>query len=139
MKRYFLRKPFAFILSGILGFFLPACSDNYQKALTAYNDGDYKRAIIFFSEAAEQGDTRAQTRLGVCYYEGKGALPQDYTKAVNWFRKAAEQGNAKAQFNLGVCYYEGKGVPKDYAKAFNWFLKAAEQGSNSCSWCPYPI
>lgn len=92
MKRYFLRKPFAFILLGILGFFLPACSDNYQKALTAYNDGDYKRAIIFFSEAAEQGDTRAQTRLGVCYYEGKG-VPKDYAKAFNWFRKAAEQGS----------------------------------------------
>ena len=70
-------------IMGLSMFFLPACSDNYQKALKAYDDGDYKRAITFFSEAAEQGDARAQARLGECYYEGKGVL-QDYTEAIHW-------------------------------------------------------
>lgn len=127
MKKAIFRKPSAFILSGILCFFLSACSGNYQKAITAYNDGDYKRAAILFSEAAKQGLAVAQIKLGDCYYEGKG-VPKDDKEALNWHWKAAEQGSVEAQFNLGYCYYKGKGVPKDYAEAVNWYRKAAEQG-----------
>ena len=77
---------------------------------------------------AEQGDAKAQTDLGVCYYHGQG-VEKDFAEAVKWYRKAAEQGVAKAQSNLGVCYANGEGVEKDYAEAVKWVRKAAEQNN----------
>ena len=76
---------------------------------------------------AEQGDARAQYRLGRRYYEGNG-VTKDYTKAVYWYRKAAEQGNTKAQESLGLCYASGDGVSENRTKAVYWYRKAAEQG-----------
>jgi TPR repeat protein len=43
---------------------------------------------------AEQGEAKAQFRLGYIYSQGKG-VSQDYTEAVRWYRKAADQGDAK--------------------------------------------
>jgi len=78
--------------------------------------------------AAEQGDAKAQTDLGVLYRDGRG-VPKDESKAADWFGKAAEQGDAKAQYELGFLYKIGEGVPLDYVKATEWFGKAAAQGS----------
>src|SRR5258708_37283082 len=76
---------------------------------------------------AEQGDPKAQSKLGSMYYYGKG-VPQDYAEALRWCRKAAGQGYAKAQYNLGISYAEGQGVPQNYAEAVRWYRKAAAQG-----------
>jgi len=76
--------------------------------------------------AAEQGDAKAQSILGLWYLTDDGG--HDYAKAVEWFNKAAEQGDTQAQSKLGLLYYTGKGLPKDHAKAVEWFRKAAEQG-----------
>ena len=78
-------------------------------------------------KAAEQGDSEAQTDLGMRYHTGDG-VPKDYAEAVKWYHKAAEQGHAIAQYNLGVMYAIGEGVPQDDAEAAKWYRKAAEQG-----------
>ncbi len=52
---------------------------------------------------AAQGNAKAQSYLGLMYYDGWG-VPQDYAEAVKWWRKAAEQGYGEAQFNLGYMY-----------------------------------
>ena len=96
-------------------------------ALTGCQCGLTEQDIEQIRKAAEQGDAKAQTNLGVMYAEGKG-IPKDAQKAMKWFRKAAEQGLALAQYNLGVTYAFGKGVPKDAQKAVKWYRKAAEQG-----------
>lgn len=78
-------------------------------------------------KAAEQGDAKAQYKLGVLYKNGQG-VPHDFSEAAKWFNKAAEQGYAKAQYNLAILYYNGRGVPKDVSEAKKWLRKAAEQG-----------
>jgi len=91
-------------------------------------DEEYKHSPkSSLDEAAKQGDSKAQYRLGVRYANGEG-MPQDDKEAVKWFRKAAEQGHASAQNNLGWCYASGWGVSQDYKKSVYWFRKAAEQG-----------
>ena len=50
---------------------------------------------------AEQGESLAQWRLGVMYYNGEGVSP-DYQESAKWFQLAADQGNAAAQYNLGL-------------------------------------
>jgi TPR repeat protein len=76
---------------------------------------------------ADQGDARAQVKLGFYYYSGLG-VPKDSAKAVKLFFQAAEKGNAIAQSNLGVAFESGDGVAKDDAEAVKWYRKAADQG-----------
>ena len=100
----------------------------YRKAAEQGHAGAKTRLSIAesFSEA-EQGDVRAQNKLGMLYAEGRG-VDEDHAEAVKWFRKAAEQGFAAAQFNMGFCYENGRGVYKDLTEAVKWYRKAAAQG-----------
>ena len=113
------------LLSLFLG--LPSYSSDFDKGLTAYNNGDYATALKEWKPLAEEGDVDAQYYLGVLYDNGYG-VPQDYKEAVRWYKLAAEQGVAEAQFNLGNMYYDGQGVSVDYKEAVRWFTLAAEQG-----------
>ena len=88
---------------------------------------DDAEAAIWCRRAAEQGNTYAQTFLGLMYANGKG-VPENDAEAVRWYRLAAQQGNATAQSNLGVMYANGEGVLKDDAEAVRWYRLAAEQG-----------
>ena len=37
-----------------------------------YHRGEYDKAVRWFEKAAEQEEPDAQTRLGICYFEGRG-------------------------------------------------------------------
>jgi len=76
--------------------------------------------------AAEQGDDKAQLKLGSMYEIGQG-VPQDDAEAAKWYRMAAEQGVATVQYNLGVMYNNGQGVPQDSAEAHKWVNLAASR------------
>ena len=109
---------------------LASCSivyAGYDEGSAALNSGDFIRAYNEFKYAADQGDARAQNRVGVMNDIGQG-IPQNYTEALKWYRKAAEQGVADAQYNLGMMYIIGKGVPQDAAEAIKWLRYAADQG-----------
>ncbi|SRR6266851_4720668 len=77
---------------------------------------DEGAAVVWFTNAAEQGYASAQRNLGVMYQEGLG-VTRDYGQAFTWFRKAAEQGNPTAQSSLGWLYESGQGTAQDYAQA----------------------
>ncbi len=80
------------------------------------------------AELAERGDTEAQYKLGMMYFEGDGVW-LDYEKAVFWLKTAGEAGQVEAQLQLCSMYYSGEGVPQDEEQASTWLEKAAEQGS----------
>lgn len=86
---------------------------------------DKAEAMKWYHKAAEQGDAKAQVKLGICYKYGE---EENCNEAVQWFCKAAEQGDAEAQVQLGICYLDGEGVDQDYVEAVKWFRKAADQG-----------
>ena len=88
---------------------------------------DEAESVKWYRMAAEQGDTKAQNKLGDIYYNGFGVL-QDYAKAAIWYRKAAEQGDADAQNKLALMHVKGDGVPQDYVSAQMWFNIAAALG-----------
>jgi TPR repeat protein len=90
---------------------------------------DMKKAVEWYTKAAEQGNSDAQNTLGVCYDNGEG-VAMDKEKAVDWFTKAAEQGNSSAQYFLGYCYEYGEGVTMDKEMAVEWYTQAAEQGDS---------
>ena len=63
--------------------------DYFDKAVKAEQAKDYKNAFINYRKAAEQGLSKAQHKLGMMYYQGKGVI-KDYAKADKWNRKALE-------------------------------------------------
>ncbi|OEU75489.1 MAG: hypothetical protein BA874_00040 [Desulfuromonadales bacterium C00003068] len=100
---------------------------NIQEGITAFESGDFEKALKIFMPMAEQGDPVAQAYLGEMYEIGEG-IKEDAAQAFKWFRKAAEQGYGKAQYNLGLLYLSGKGVKRDAEEGAKWIHKAAEQG-----------
>ncbi|KAG0195165.1 hypothetical protein BGX33_004106, partial [Mortierella sp. NVP41] len=49
----------------------------------------------WYTKAAEQGGTYAQTNIGVMHEMGRG-VPKDKAKAMEYYRNAADQGNQLA-------------------------------------------
>ncbi len=115
------------ILSIALIFAHTAWSGDFEDGLSAFNRKDYATAFTKFRSAAQQGNARAQTIVGMMYNEGQG-IAQDYTEAVGWYRLAALQGDATAQLSLALKYDKGEGVAQDYKEAVRWYRLAAKQG-----------
>ena len=95
-------------------------------------------------KAAEQGDARAQLKLGQMYQFGDyPGITADQAEAEKWYRKAAEQfrkrgeeGDAEALIELGDMYKNSHGygfsngqgplARPDSAEAAKWWCKATE-------------
>lgn len=80
------------------------CVYRLLKATAIYLFGDQAnilKAVKLYRKAAEQGNTDAQFRLGMCYEGGRG-VAKDETEAIIWYRKAAERGYAVAQSVLSI-------------------------------------
>jgi TPR repeat protein len=95
--------------------------------LTGCQTTDYAAELKRIRPLAEQGDAKAQTRLGAMYQIGRG-VTKDSKETLRWFRKAAKQGNAWAQYWLGRMYRYGYGVTRDPKQAARWYRKAAGLG-----------
>ena len=104
-----------------------ATAQNFNKGLEAAQSGDYQTAVQEWRPLAEQGNSDAQSNLGLMYYKGIG-VPQDYAEALKWYRLAAEQGNSDAQISLGVMYYNGNGVLQSNVRAHMWYNIASANG-----------
>jgi len=85
-----------FLLAGVA---TPAFAD-FQSGVEAVKRGDYATALREFRALADQGDTSAQTNLGLMYSKGWGVPPDD-AQAAKWYMLAAERGQPTAQNNLG--------------------------------------
>ena len=106
----------------------------YKKGKEYYYLCNYKEAVKWLREAAEQGHTEAQLKLGKCYYNGEG-VEEDRDEAEKWlskamdeYHKAAKNGDSDAQYELGDCYFDGCGIATNEDEAIKWWRKAAEQG-----------
>jgi TPR repeat protein len=101
---------------------------NNLEALTAYQSGDYERAMKLFRPLAEQGDPQAQYYVGRMYEKGQG-VAKDTEKLALWYRRSAENGYARAQYKLAVGYAFGlAGAEQDDAEAVKWLKLSAEGG-----------
>ena len=123
MKKLFIIPVLLFSL--FLG--TPSFSADFNKGLTAAQNGDFATALKEWKPLAEQGDATAQFNLALMYSKGDG-VPQDYKEAVRWYTLAAEQGDAQAQYNVAVSFYKGEGVIKDIVYAHMWKNISASNG-----------
>ena len=91
-----------------------------------YTKERYEDAVTWFTKAADQHDTEAESWLGRCYQFGNG-VEQNLDTALAWFEKAAAKGHADGQFGIGVVNY----TKERYEEAVTWFTKAADQGESN--------
>jgi TPR repeat protein len=99
----------------------------FEDAVVAYDQKDYATALRLFQSLAEQGDAKAQGRLGFMYFQGQG-VPKDDAEAAKWLRRAAEHGDAYDQFAVGAIL-RVEGAVHDDAEAAKWLRRTAEQGN----------
>ncbi len=69
------------------------------------NEGDYGKALTYYTKAIELGDAEAHACLGTLYYEGKG-VEEDMAKAIHHLEQAAIGGHPNARWLLAK--YEAK-------------------------------
>jgi TPR repeat protein len=88
----------------------------------AHGDGvvaDMAKAILYWRQAATQGDQMSQDALGSAYEFGHG-VPVDFAQAAVWYRMSAEQGNPWAMFYLGYMAVSRPGQPPGTSEAVKW-------------------
>ncbi|WP_421784200.1 tetratricopeptide repeat protein [Kiloniella litopenaei] len=83
-------------------------AQDFDKALSAYLDGEYAVALKEFHKLAELGDGEAQFYLGEMYVVGQG-VERNLFRARKWFLRASERGNFDADSRLALLYESGLG------------------------------
>jgi TPR repeat protein len=106
---------------------LLACSD-YQRARSAFEAGEYTKALQIFERLSEAGNSQAQYDLSQMYFQGIGTS-KSIEQGWIWMNRAADQGNIQAMLELGVRYQASTSLKNGEEMAFLWFQKAAMAGS----------
>lgn len=117
----------AFFLLFLPLFSKSALADEYERGRASANAGKFNEALSIWKPLAEQGDSRAQTGIGLLYARGDG-VALNYTEAVKWFERASQSGNHRAEGILGKMFWFGDGVSKDQRRAVQFLRKAAAAG-----------
>ena len=118
-----IRVPFVFLLALLI----IGCSD-YRKARSAYEAGEYSKALTIFEQLSNAGDSQAQYDLSLMYLQGIGTK-MNLEKGWVWMNRAAEGGNVQAMLELAVRYQKSPSLENSEQMAFMWFQKAAMAGS----------
>ena len=106
----------------------------FREGLSAYNSGDFGKAMRIWMPLAQGEDPASQAGIGFMYHRGLG-VATDNQKAAYWLRKAAEHGQPEGQMMLGTLYFYGSGVEKSYVKAYAWCDLAQDGGNSDAQQC----
>ncbi len=117
-----------------LGCLFPAIAlaDDFDEAVSALADGDYRIAYRGFKRLAQQDHPQAQFQLGMLYLAGQG-VEMDVAQGIEWLERAANGGLYLAANELAQIYLSGRGVAPDEQEAMKWVelaTKLAEQNSD---------
>lgn len=90
------------------------------------------RAVHWYTQAANQGDTHAQLQLGKMFWDYRldnSGIEADDERARYWLEKAAEHGDPESQYELGWFLYErAEPSGEDEEDAVRLIQSAADQG-----------
>ena len=89
---------------------------------------NYKKAVEYYTIAADGGCRQAHENLGYCFYYGRD-MPVDYKKAFHYFALGAFDGHLCSLYKIGDMYRNGYYVDKNEVEAFRIYMHCA-QGLN---------
>ena len=101
--------------------------NDYDRANSAYENGDFTKAIELYEKACNNQNMEACRIAGYCYDEGLGKR-LNLQKAIELYNKACDGGDMYACHNLATMYLEGRGVKKDGKRAFKMFGTLCDNG-----------
>ncbi len=84
---------------------------------------DTKKAVEWYTRAAEQGVAPAQLNLAIMYLRGEGVEP-NLEQARKWLEKAAMRGDNRASYTLALLDEKQKNL----VDAYKWYDLAARDG-----------
>ncbi len=84
---------------------------------------DTKKAVEWYTRAAEQGVAPAQLNLAIMYLRGEGVEP-NLEQARKWLEKAAMRGDNRASYTLELLDEKQKNL----VDAYKWYDLAARDG-----------
>lgn len=116
----------SFILAYSTTLYAQQTSTEYDRAVSAYQSGNFIEAEQLWIKLADQGDANAQYALGIMNLK-KEAQRSDDATAFRYLVEAAKKQHVASMFNLGVAYWEGRGVARQPEKALNWWEVAAQR------------
>jgi TPR repeat protein len=93
---------------------------------------DYTKATEWYLAASNNGDSRADYRLGMMHEYGKN-VDNGSKKAMHYYKMASLKGNTDANYRLACFYLKGYGVTQDLLKAFYYYTKASILGHENAS------
>jgi TPR repeat protein len=97
-------------------------------ARATYAAGDLPAAARLYRDAADRGDLRAATSLGLMLEHGTG-VARDLPAAAALYEKAAAGGLPDGAINLAVMLFKGEGAPQDIPRAARLLARASADGS----------
>lgn len=103
-----------------------------------YRDGqgierDPDLALNLLSDAARQGEVKAQYELAKMYQDGV-VVERDSQEAVRWMRRAADQGFVDAQMALAMLYLQGEIVKANQEESKRLLQQVVEAGDSFTLW-----
>ena len=83
-------------------------NDEFYILAIFYKEGtgtkkDDKLALKYFKKAAEKGNAKAMTNIGMAFLSGEGT-DMDFEEASVWFRAGGYAGDVTGFHNLGIAY-----------------------------------
>lgn len=102
----------------------------FQRAVTAYDLGNYEKAFEDWKTLSDSGDLAAKRNLAHLYRKGLG-VEQNPRRAYRLYKQVAIKGLPSAQINLATMYLSGEGVRESSKKAVEWYRRAARIGHPS--------
>ena len=111
----------------VLSLSIPIHADTMDRAIFAYDEGDYETAISIFSPLASEGDKIAKGYLVSSYIavEDYDSLKQHLPE----IEKLAQSGDANFQYILGIALSLDVDGIGNIQEAKRWLISAAELGN----------
>ena len=95
---------------------------------------DIKKAIHYYTLAADGGNHKSQNYLASLYADG-GLITQDFKKAFHYYKLAAEGGSIDAYYNIGLCYENGWHVKQSHEMAVKYYKVSGDKGDKYAQFC----
>ena len=100
---------------------------DFDRGLQAFDDKDFRRALIEWLPLAKEEDPRAEYYIGIMFLNGMG-VETNYEQGEIWLKLAANRDYTDAQFELGREYVSGVKLTKNVDQGIRWLLSAAKKG-----------
>ncbi|MBU2880507.1 sel1 repeat family protein [Psychrosphaera sp. B3R10] len=100
---------------------------DFDQGLIAYNDKNYRRALVEWLPLAKEEDPRAEYYIGLMFMNGLG-VEENYDQGILWLKLAANRDYVDAQFELGRAYVSGVKIEQNLDQGIRWLLSAAKKG-----------